>query len=494
MSCPFGHGGPQKRAAQVARHVLAASPALSTSIPGVEVPFFKEEPLPFSAFPRANHVTPEAYAQRAHFLLEELHDQLGDSFVLTVPNGNEVLFVRGAKTVREVVLAGDYEKTWDSEAASVRDADYVANLVQPILTKTIFSFNSEENAPRRKCLRPVVLYAEQYNEAIGAAIDEDLPLQFPNLVKGGPAETGDVLEFCHSVIRKNILAACCGDHVAELSYHHLPVFSEVLDFFVERYSTAELHPSVSPEDVTALKRLETVGRAIVSDFFAKGYETNYKLPCVITAMHEGGFKQEEIAATIINLMIAGAEAPSSMLAFALEELANNPEVQDKLAAEIAEKCGEGNVVPHVNDMPYLEGCVRESMRLFAPATLVQRQAAKEGLTVDGISVPYGTVVGMCVTAIHLDPKQFPEPKKFIPGRPQNKYEILGQDSCLMTFGSGPRGCPGRHVAANILRIFMAKVMQKYKLTPAGPRPSQDEMVPKFIGWAKKGIPVNFELR
>lgn len=468
--CPFSSGA--RRAALLAQHTAPASGSAelaSTAQSGMEV------------LPRA----PEddyAYASRAHLFLEECHEKFGDTFVMN-RFGHDHLFVRGAKEVREVILSGQFEKTWNNtEENSGPTADYVMNLVQPLLARTVFNMNADENAPRRKALRPVVLYAEQYNNYIASQLDEDVAS-----LRDGEF---DSLDWCHMAVRKNILVACCGEAAPIVAYKHLPTYSEVLDYFVARFGAdPEIHPTVTQDDIEMLHKLEKVGDATVAEFIELGYDKKHEMNSVIAAMLDSGYSPKEAGATVINLMIAGAEAPSSLLAFALEELAHNSEVQDKLAAEILSVCGrDGKVEDHLNEMPYLEGCVRESMRLFAPATLVQR-VAQQDVVVAGVRVPKDTVVQLCITAIHKDPKQFPDPQVFRPERDTNKYEILGKDSCLMTFSSGPRGCPGRHIAANILRLFMGKLIQKFLIMPSGPRSSEPDMLHKFIGWQEHGIPL-----
>ena len=43
----------------------------------------------------------------------------------------------------QVLQSENFGKTWDSEAVSTSQVDYVMNLIQPMLKKTIFNFHGD---------------------------------------------------------------------------------------------------------------------------------------------------------------------------------------------------------------------------------------------------------------------------------------------------------------------------------------------------------------
>ena len=75
------------------------------------------------------------------------------------------------------------------------------------------------------------------------------------------------------------------------------------------------------------------------------------------------------------------------------------------------------------ELEYITDCALEGLRLFAPATLVKRQARKDTV-VNGILIPTDTVIELCITAIHQDPKIFPNPTKNIPTSSQGYSKII----------------------------------------------------------------------
>lgn len=217
---------------------------------------------------------------------------------------------------------------------------------------------------------------------------------------------------------------------------------------------------------------------------------------------------------MVNVVIAGAEAPASALAHTLRELARRPTCQQRLHEEVTAAIGVSCAAEHpgkagdlsgvLDQLDFHKAVVLEGLRLFAPATLVKRQALAD-TTVDGIAVPKGTVVELCVTAIHADPKQFERPLEFIPTRDgPMSAPLIGKERAYMPFSGGNRGCPGRPLALTLMRIALASIVERFQILPddgdaasASDARKADETaarVRKFIVWPSAGVPVRLERR
>ncbi len=121
-------------------------------------------------------------------------------------------------------------------------------------------------------------------------------------------------------------------------------------------------------------------------------------------------------------------------------------------------------------LPYLRAVVREGLRLgMANPTRLTRvvpaSSSGAGLTVDGVRVSPGTVVGCAAYMLHHDPEVFPEPFAFRPGRwLQNEKDVHiaenilncaddgealhrpEMDRSMVAFGAGLRACIGKALA------------------------------------------------
>jgi cytochrome P450 len=83
----------------------------------------------------------------------------------------------------------------------------------------------------------------------------------------------------------------------------------------------------------------------------------------------------------------------------------------------------------------LAAVVAESLRHDPPVPVMRREClAGHDMSGHG-PVSAGTLIILDVLAANRDPAVFPDPDRFDPGRPRLDR--------LLTFGSGPRSCPGR---------------------------------------------------
>ena len=76
----------------------------------------------------------------------------------------------------------DFGKTWDSAKVSNSNADYVMNLVQPMVTNTIFNMHGEQNMARRKLLRPTFLGLDAFLRGFSDATGNATRTQSPVLI------------------------------------------------------------------------------------------------------------------------------------------------------------------------------------------------------------------------------------------------------------------------------------------------------------------------
>ena len=117
--------------------------------------------------------------------------------------------------------------------------------------------------------------------------------------------------------------------------------------------------------------------------------------------------------------------------------------------------------------------VREGLRgLFAPATMVQRVALSDDANAGGITFDAGVVLCFCPPAMHRSATMFPAAELFDPVRFSDQsgplaidpsYAESGRPS-LVTFGGGPRGCPGRYLGMNILRLLFVKFAEVFEVS------------------------------
>ena len=318
----------------------------------------------------------------------------------------------------------------------------------------------------------------------------------------------DALGQCHDLMRQSLLAAIAGRAASAANAQTEDTFHEMLEYFIGRCKAPEHTATVTAEDEVMMGKAKDAGMRIVQAWRdAGGAQQERDHPeegkTMLAVMDKAGNSDDEMASMLVNAIIAGAEAPGSTLAQLLQEVAFNAPLQQALVQEVSSVAKGGEVYKVNAKLKYTEACVMEGLRFFAPATLVQRVAVVP-TTLGGYTIPAGTVVGVCVTAVHRDAKNFANPWAFDPlSRGKLNVHLLTEKKCFMTFSGGPRGCPGKHLGILMLRISLAKIMQRFELSASWRRgrdhlhaAGQDDGhgIPKFVEWQVKGIPVELKRR
>ena len=189
--------------------------------------------------------------------------------------------------------------------------------------------------------------------------------------------------------------------------------------------------------------------------------------------------EKEIIAQCIAFFGAGFETTSTGLAHAVYELAMNPEVQERLHAEIVELEKEydpDNMNVHfeaiLNQAPYLEAIVKETLRKYPPLVRIERRVTSDKVTLGGIPLDKDVLIEIPTIAVHRDPDYYPEPDRFNPERfmPENKHLLVPYT--YLHFGDGPRNCVGMRFAYQEAKLALASMVRRYRFATTANTPDK----------------------
>jgi cytochrome P450 len=163
---------------------------------------------------------------------------------------------------------------------------------------------------------------------------------------------------------------------------------------------------------------------------------------MVLAAEAGGQSRERSREIALSVMVAGSETTAMALTWALYLVASHPEVQAGLRND------EGGV--------FASGVVHEALRMYPPVWMLGRRAC-EDVDLGGLRLKKGELLYMSQYLIHRDPRFYPEPEIFKPGRWTAGFKADLPPGAWLPFGAGPRGCFGEAFAMNELmaafRIF-----------------------------------------
>lgn len=161
-------------------------------------------------------------------------------------------------------------------------------------------------------------------------------------------------------------------------------------------------------------------------------------------------------------MFRGGYNPSGMaLYWTIFLLSQHPEKLKKVLEELDQLIkGDIPTEEEVESMPYLEGALREAMRLFPAGTWTGRLAMQD-FALDSHPFPKGTWVMMSPYITHRIPEVFPEPYQF---QPERWLSIHPSAYEFMPFSAGPRYCIGTSLAMMQLKIALTMLFKRYRFS------------------------------
>ncbi|KAK0713321.1 cytochrome P450 [Lasiosphaeria miniovina] len=209
---------------------------------------------------------------------------------------------------------------------------------------------------------------------------------------------------------------------------------------------------------------------------------------------DGFLSEDDMVDQLLTFMPAGYESTASTVSWIMYLLAVHPEWQDKLRAEVGralpdfaplsndEKPGydDSTLAAVLERLPYLNGIVNETLRLYPSLPVTARVAARD-TSIAGHAVEKGTEIVLSAWLVNrytavwgadacvfrperwitpTTPGPGPDGEKddearFRDGTPNNTGGVAGNNYAHMTFLHGPRNCIGQGFARAELRCLTA---------------------------------------
>ena len=148
-----------------------------------------------------------------------------------------------------------------------------------------------------------------------------------------------------------------------------------------------------------------------------------------------GMTMAEMLDVIAQLLVAGNETTTKLIAAATLMLVENPEQMAKVRAD-------HSLIPNL---------VEEALRMEAPVQMLPR-FTKEDVEVGGVAIPKGSVVMAMYGCANRDGAKYPDPDMFNIERDNARTQLA--------FGQGPHFCVGAALARSEARIAFELLLSR----------------------------------
>ncbi|XP_066267602.1 cytochrome P450 2D4-like [Branchiostoma lanceolatum] len=190
-----------------------------------------------------------------------------------------------------------------------------------------------------------------------------------------------------------------------------------------------------------------------------------------------GLTEQNVLAIALNLFFVGTHTTTNTLLWSLLYMSMNPDIQNKVQEELVAVVGESlPTLSHRSQLPYVNACLLESMRIRHIGPLINPHATTETVKVQGYEIPKGTMVQPNMYSVRMDPAYWPDPDRFDPGRFLDaERNVINKPESFLPFGGGRRGCLGEPMARMELFLFFSTLLQSFtfRTTEGVPPPSTD---------------------
>ncbi|XP_049443085.1 uncharacterized protein LOC125895373 [Epinephelus fuscoguttatus] len=179
-----------------------------------------------------------------------------------------------------------------------------------------------------------------------------------------------------------------------------------------------------------------------------------------------GFTETNLALCSLDLFLAGTETTATTLLWALVYLIKNPEIQDKVQAEIDRVIGQTRQ-PSMADrpnLPYTDAVIHEIQRMGNIVPLNGFRMAANDTTLGGYFIPKGTTLMPILTSVLFDKTEWETPDTFNPGHFLDAEGKFVKREALLPFSAGKRVCLGEGLARMELFLFLVGLLQKFSFS------------------------------
>lgn len=440
-------------------------------------------PTPPGSLPFLGHIHISASSE-VGVPLRNWHTKHGPIIRYFVPFGGEHLSIASDETIKVVTVKDSYKYIKPM---------FVQVWMRSILGSGVLLVDGEEHVRQRKALSPAFSTS---------AVRELVPVFFSKALlltrllaseaqRRGPAAPIEILEWLNRATLDIIALAGFGYEVDCLGNSKNPLRQAYSSLFAFDLSSRiimglRLIFPIFRLVPSQMNRSMANARKIVDEVSTDIEKREYRSErhhCACGAPESGLGKDrataDDILSTdtirqqIMTFLAAGHDTTATGVAWTLDQLSKQPEIQNKLREEIRISIPELSNLESTTDpcrlafdvdrLPYLANVCRESLRYIPPIPYTLREAQSD-VILDGYDIPKGTWIYVAANAINRLPAFWgtnPHPDIFDPDRWDHLPSEYTTNS-YMTFLHGPRSCIGRKFAETEMKVLLCCLLSAFR--------------------------------
>ncbi|XP_058513699.1 cytochrome P450 4F3-like isoform X3 [Ochotona princeps] len=197
---------------------------------------------------------------------------------------------------------------------------------------------------------------------------------------------------------------------------------------------------------------------------------------------------EDIRAEADTFMFEGHDTTASGLSWILYNLAKHPEYQERCRKEVRDLLKDRKLEEiewdDLAQLPYMTMCIKESLRLHPPVTVISRRCTQDVALPDGRVIPKGIICLISIFGTHHNPTVWPDPEVYDPSRFEPEKIKDRSPLAFIPFSAGPRNCIGQAFAMAEMKVVLALTLLRFRVLPDSAEPSRK---PELILRAEGGL-------
>jgi cytochrome P450 len=201
---------------------------------------------------------------------------------------------------------------------------------------------------------------------------------------------------------------------------------------------------------------------LFDNFIANKHQNDNCLLSIMYHMFENNFDEtakNKILGQCLNLIVAGSDGLQQGLSAIFYLLAQHPEKQNRLYAELKDFVTPISSLQNIEKLVFLNNIIKESIRLYP--SIIGDKEVKKTCVIDGVKFIKNSIVVLIHSIANRDSSEFSFPNTFNPDRFEKEKGIF------FPFGHGPRVCIGKALGELMLRLAVIRLIKEFSFEPLG---------------------------